>query len=279
MTSPGKLGLLLFCVGSSIFAQKVVSARAGLITYLQGSAFVDGKPVVLKTARFPQMRDGETLSTGRGRAELLLAPGVILRLAENSQVRMDDTQLADTRITLQRGEALIEVVQLAEGNRVQVALAETTTELTRSGLYRFGIAQNATQNSTAQNTLRVYGGEALVRSGLKTADAKRGMAVSLDADLAVSRFDRKQTDSLHAWAARRSFELFMSDPDARQKQTHWQPAGGGYVENKNFGVEFRAFIRRGLPPYRTGRRSRRQNIPKSGALAFAIHRRLPSLVC
>ena len=47
---------------------------------------------------------------------------------------------------------------------------------------------------TAQNTLRVYGGEALVRSGLKTADAKRGMAVNLDADLAVSRFDRKQTD-------------------------------------------------------------------------------------
>ena len=92
----GKLGLLLFWLAWQLAlpltAQKVVSARAGLITYLQGPAFVDGKPVVLKTARFPQMRDGETLSTGRGRAELLLAPGVVLRLAENSQVRMDDTQ-------------------------------------------------------------------------------------------------------------------------------------------------------------------------------------------
>lgn len=246
-----RLGLLLFCAGGALvtplIAQKVVSARAGLITYLQGPAFLDGKRVVLKTARFPQMKDGETLSTGRGRAELLLAPGVVLRLAENSQVHMEGTQLADTRVTLERGDALIEIVQLAEGNRVQLQLAETTTEFTRSGLYRFGISQNA----TAPTTLRVYAGEALVRSGLKTAIAKRGMAVDLDTNsnpgLTVNKFDRKQTDLLHAWAARRSFELFMSDPDARRKQNHWQIAGGGYVENKNFGVEFRAFVRRTLP--------------------------------
>src|SRR5579864_3677316 len=148
---PGKLGLLLFCAGgaliallpSPMLAQKVVSARAGLITYLQGPAFVDGQRVFLKSARFPQMRNGETLSTGRGRAELLLAPGVVLRLSEYSQLRMDDTQLAGTRVTLQRGDALIEIVQLPEGNRIQVGLAETTTELSRPGLYRLGIAQNS----------------------------------------------------------------------------------------------------------------------------------------
>ncbi|MBZ5632835.1 MAG: FecR family protein [Acidobacteriia bacterium] len=238
----GKLGLLLFCAGGVLTAQKVVSARAGLITYLQGPAFVDGKRVVLKTARFPQMRSGETLSTSRGRAELLLAPGVILRLAENSQVRMEDTLLSDTRVTLQRGEALIEVVQLPEGNRIQVGLAETSTELGRAGLYRFGISQN----DTAKNTLRVYGGEALVRSGISSVSVKRGMAINLAPGLDTTKFDRKQTDSLHAWAARRSFDLFMSDPEARQKQTHWQ-FSGGYAENKNFGVEFRAVIRRVLP--------------------------------
>jgi hypothetical protein len=190
------------------------------------------------------MKDGETLSTDarRGRVELLLAPGIVLRLAENSQIRMDDTQLSDTHVTLQQGEALIEVVQLAEGNRIQVAVGETTTEPTRPGLYRFGISQNAPLKAT----LRVYGGEALVRSGLHVAAAKRGMAVGLDDDLAVSRFERKQTDSFHAWAARRSFALFMGDPDARKKQTHWQDTGGGYVENKNFGVGFQAYIRRAL---------------------------------
>ena len=230
-----------------LLAQRVVSARAGLITYLQEPAFVDGRRVVLKTARFPQMKNGETLSTGAGRAELLLAPGIVLRLSENSQVRMDDTQLADTRVTLQRGDALIEIVKLAEGARVQVGLGDTTTELTREGLYRFGISRDG----TAQNTLRVYGGEALVQSGTISADVKRGMTVELNSGLAVSRFDRKQTDSLHAWAARRSFDLFMSDPEGRQKQTHWQPTGGGYVTNKNFGVEYRANIRRPMPPLTT----------------------------
>jgi FecR-like protein len=239
-----KLGLLLFCAGGALLplsAQKVVSARAGLLTYLQGSVFIDGKPVVLKTARFPQMKDGETLSTGpdRGRVEVLLAPGIVLRLAEDSQIRMDNTDLSDTRVTLQQGEALIEVVQLVEGNRVQVAVDETTTEPTRPGVYRIGKSQNA--------TLRVYGGEALVRSGLKVADAKRRMAVNLDADLTVTRFERKQTDSFHDWAAQRSFVLFMSDPEARKKQTHWQPTPGGYMQNKNFGVEFRASTRRALP--------------------------------
>jgi len=241
---------VLFCACGALFplsAQKVVSAHAGLITYLQGPAFIDDKRVVLKTGRFPQMKDGETLATGRGRAELLLAPGIVLRLAETSKMRMEDTDLSDTRITLLEGEALIEVVQLAEGNRVQVTAGETTTEFTRLGLYRFGISRNETPDSAPQNTLRVYGGEALVRCGLNMADAKRGMAVSLNADLTVSRFDRKQKDFFHTWAARRSFELFMSDPDARNKQTHWQSVGGGYVENKNFGVEFHAFIRRGAP--------------------------------
>jgi hypothetical protein len=249
MPCAAKVGLLFFCAAliPPLSAQKVVSAHAGLITYLQGPAFLDDKRVFLKIARFPQMKDGETLSTGRGRAELLLAPGIVLRLAETSRIRMEDTDLSDTRVTLEQGEALIEVVQLAEGNRVQVAVGGTTMEFARPGLYRLGTSQNATQDSTTQNTLRVYGGEALVRCGLNMADAKRGMAVSLNADLTVSRFDRKPTDLFHAWAARRSFDLFISDPDARNKQTHWQPAGAGYVENKNFGVEFHAFIRRGAP--------------------------------
>jgi hypothetical protein len=232
--------LLVFCaLIGQLSAQKVVSARAGLITYVQGFASLDSRRVAIKTTRFPQMKDGEALSTARGRAELLLAPGVILRLAENSRVRLADTQLSDTHVEIQRGDALIEVLQLPEGGRIQVHLADTVTEFTRTGLYRFG---------TTQKTLRVYAGEASVRSGSMTTLVKRGMAVNLDPALGVEKFDRKQTDALHAWAARRSFDLFMGDPEARQKQNHWQSAGTGYIENKNFGVEFRVFVRRRPPP-------------------------------
>jgi hypothetical protein len=188
------------------------------------------------------MRDGQILST-LGRAEVLLSPGVVLRLAENSQLRMDDALLSSTRVTLLQGEALVEIVQLADNNRIQVEVGETSTELVRTGLYRFGIFPNGTAPR-----LRVYGGEALVRSGVKIVNVKRGTATILNGDLTSSPFDRKQKDMLHTWAARRSFDLFMTDPDARDKQTHWQEAGSGYMENKNFGMAFRAFLRRRLPP-------------------------------
>jgi hypothetical protein len=238
------LGLLVFCeLIGYLSAQKVVSARAGLITYVQGFASLDSRRVAIKPTRFPQMKDGEALSTTRGRAELLLAPGVVLRLAENSRIRLPDTQLSDTHVEIERGDALIEVLQLPEGSRIQIHLADTVTEFIRPGVYRFG---------TAQRTLRVYGGEASVRSGSRSGSmpslVKRGMTVNLDSTLAVEKFDRKQTDALHAWAARRSFDLFMGDPEARQKQNHWQSAGAGYMENKNFGVEFRVFVRRRLLP-------------------------------
>ena len=230
--------LIFFALIGQLSAQKVVSARAGLITYIQGFASLDSRRVALKATRFPQMKDGEALSTARGRAELLLAPGVVLRLAENSRVRLTDTQLSDTQVEIERGDALIEVLQLQEGSRIQIHLADTVTEFTRTGVYRFG---------TAQKNLRVYGGEVSVRSGSMTVLAKRGMSVNLESTLAVEKFDRKQTDALHAWAARRSFDLFMGDPEARQKQNHWQSGGAGYMENRNFGVEFRAYIRRRPP--------------------------------
>src|SRR5262245_48552798 len=136
MAGLGKLALVL-ALASAALAQKVVSARAGLITYLQGPAFLEGRRVILATSRFPQMKDGEALSTTRGRAELLLAPGVALRLADNSQVRLADTTLADTRVELERGDALVEIVQFTETNHLQIRVGETVTELSRAGLYRF----------------------------------------------------------------------------------------------------------------------------------------------
>src|SRR6185295_16364856 len=166
-----KFGLTVLCaLIGPLSAQKVVSARAGLITLVQGFASLDNRRVALKATRFPQMKDGEALSTVRGRAELLLSPGVILRFAENSRVRLADTQLSDTQVEIERGDVLIEVLQLQEGSRIQIHLADTVTEFTRPGVYRFG---------TAQKNLRVYGGEASVRSGSSsgsmTALVKRGM--------------------------------------------------------------------------------------------------------
>ena len=73
---------------SLAWGQQAISARSGMIHYIEGDATIDGTAIHPKFAAFPDVKNGQLLATGEGRAEVLLTPGVFLRLAENSSVRM-----------------------------------------------------------------------------------------------------------------------------------------------------------------------------------------------
>src|SRR5690242_11182530 len=79
---------LLSLGGGAARAQSVISARSGLIHYVEGRVLLDGKPVEVKITNFPEVKESMELRSEDGRAEVLLNPGVFLRLAENSAVRM-----------------------------------------------------------------------------------------------------------------------------------------------------------------------------------------------
>src|SRR5262249_1429144 len=80
--------VLFTLAGLPAVAQSVISARSGLIHYAEGRVLLDGKPVEVKLTAFPQIKDNVALSAEDGRAEVLLNPGVFLRIGENSAVRM-----------------------------------------------------------------------------------------------------------------------------------------------------------------------------------------------
>src|ERR1019366_10687053 len=65
-------------------AQSITSARSGTVHYFEGDVSIEGQPLQPKPARFPEVKEKEVLRTGQGRAELLLTPGVFLRVGENS---------------------------------------------------------------------------------------------------------------------------------------------------------------------------------------------------
>src|SRR5258706_5131600 len=88
---------VMFC-GSAAWAQSVISAHSGVVHYVEGEVTIDGAAVHPKFAEFPDVKDGQVLATEEGRVEVLLTPGVLLRMAENSSVRMLSNALADTRI-------------------------------------------------------------------------------------------------------------------------------------------------------------------------------------
>jgi len=177
-------------------AQSVISAHSGVIHYLEGDVTIDGTAVHPKFAEFPDLTSGQLLATEEGRAEMLLTPGVFLRLSENSSVRMLSNALADTRLEIVSGSALVEVGELLEHNAIAFEAAGAHISLAKKGLYRIDA-------SPAQ--LRVYDGQALVRAGSESLTAKKGHQIDLEtAKLTDARFDTKDTDAFYRWSARRA---------------------------------------------------------------------------
>src|SRR5215831_11395689 len=87
-----------------VVLQFLVSAKAGLVNYVDGKANV---------ALHEQALVEIPVQTGpRGHVELLLTPGSFLRLDENTTVSFDSTDLSDIRIRILRGEALIEAANV-----------------------------------------------------------------------------------------------------------------------------------------------------------------------
>jgi len=102
------------------WAQYVVSTRAGTIHYITGQVSVDGQPLKLTSLKFPLLKEGQVLRTGKGRAEVLLGPGVFLRLGEHGALRMLDTRLENAEVEVQEGTSLVEVVEMPNGSDVHV---------------------------------------------------------------------------------------------------------------------------------------------------------------
>src|ERR1700680_1759094 len=178
------VSVLMAFSGSTTFAQTVISAHSGLIHYVEGRVLLDGKPVEVKITSFPEVKEKMELRTEDGRAEVLLNPGVFLRLAENSAIRMVANKLSDTKVEFLSGSALIESSrELAQKeNFVTIRDKASATHLRKSGIYRF-------DSDPAQ--FRVYSGEAEVESGSNVLIVRTGKLVSLDGLVAVEKFNPK----------------------------------------------------------------------------------------
>ena len=124
---------LVLWASGSVWAQQVISAHSGVIQYVEGQVDVDGRVVQPKFAQFPDVKGGQTLTSDDGRAEVLLTPGVFLRLAENSSFQMISNQLADTRVEILSGSALVEVGELLSNNAITVLFKNSEIALAKTG--------------------------------------------------------------------------------------------------------------------------------------------------
>lgn len=195
--------LLGLCVAGGAWAQDVVAAKAGLIHYIEGDVKLSGRTVVMKSGDFPEMKKGDELRTAEGRAELLLGPGVFLRLAENSAFRLDASQLENTRLELTSGSLLIEAGEFdPKFNVIAVKVGANEIEVAKKGLYRIDLNPGL---------LRVYDGAATVIAGGQPVTVKEGRQTALGALPNPEKFDKSRGDAFYRWAARRSSYIAMAN--------------------------------------------------------------------
>ncbi len=128
--------LAVTSVAVSASGQAVIAAHSGVIHFVEGSVYVNDQPLETHLGRFAFLEQGAELRTEQGRAEMLLTPGVILRLDQDSAVRMISNSLDDTRVELLKGSAIVDSGVPESGTCVTLLYRDWQVAFPQKGVYR-----------------------------------------------------------------------------------------------------------------------------------------------
>src|SRR6202049_3749374 len=213
-------------VSSSAFGQLVISAHSGVVQYVEGRAYLDGTPVELKFGHFPDIKQNQEFRTEEGRAEILLTPGVFLRLGESSAIRMVSNGLTDTRVEVLNGSAIVECDQLPKENSIMLVYKDASIQLLKHGLYRV---------DTEPARLQVYDGEATVTGESGQLTLKAGKQTDLGGALLAQNFDKNAGDELYRWANRRASYVAQANVSSASAFNTGGYGYGGYGSGFGYG--------------------------------------------
>jgi hypothetical protein len=199
-----------------------IPPQPGVLNYVEGQAAIGGQVLGQSSVGSVKLSAGESLATQNGKAELLLTPGVFLRIAENSEIQMVSPDLANTVLTLQRGRALVEVDRIYTANNVRINENGASVQLTKPGLYDF---------DADHGQVRVFDGKAEAQVGGRTISLNKGHELTLNQPKLKARgFDQKAyQDEFFRWASLRSSYLAEANVDAARQYASTSPYPGYYA--------------------------------------------------
>jgi len=176
-------------------------AQPGTVNYVEGQVNLDGQSITLQKIGSTLVGPGQVLRTADGKAEMLLTPGVFVRLGAHSAVKMISPSLSDTRVELVEGQTMLEVAAIEKENHIEVAVGGARATIERRGIYEF---------SANPPMARVFDGKAVVRMDDRSNSVYKGEEVALAAanpKLKTRGFNVKQAqlaDDLYAWSKLRA---------------------------------------------------------------------------
>jgi hypothetical protein len=197
MRSHGWVALFasLFLAQAEAAAQDIVSAQSGVIHYSEGALSIDGTPFEHKAATFPLLKEGSTLQTARGRVELMLTPGVFLRLDENSSIKLISAALTATTVEFLHGSALLDALA-AEGEiPVTLRYKDASVRFDQPGLFRI---------DSETGVLQAYSGEATVEQRSKKTSIGPSRLYFFELGTDTKKFSDGTDDEFFDWARNRN---------------------------------------------------------------------------
>lgn len=174
-------------------------ARPGSVNYIEGAAFLEGRQLLAHDIGSTELIPGAVLSTQVGKAEILLTPGVFLRLDDYSAVKMISPDLTLTKVELLHGRAGVEVDEVYPQNDLQIIDAGITTQLVKTGYYEFNANHPMAMVFKGLAAIEVGDGQYKVVKGhheVKLPEGETLKPVKFDA--------RTAEDELYNWSSLRS---------------------------------------------------------------------------
>jgi len=214
-----------------------VPPQPGTVNYIEGQAVIGAQALTDKSVGSAKLAAGQSLSTENGRAEILLTPGIFLRVNNQSSVKMITAGLADTILTLEKGRAMVEVAEIRPENNVRINENGSSTQLLKAGLYDF---------DADGGLIRVFDGKAEVQTADRQIELKGGHQLNLKAagKRKPRSFDKRaSTDDFYRWASLRASYLAEANVDQARRYAGgagWSP-GGWYGDGWYWNPWFSAY--------------------------------------
>jgi hypothetical protein len=223
--------------------------QPGVINYSEGQAAIAGLPLNTNSAGSVKLDPGQAVTTENGRVEMLLTPGVFLRVGPNSVVQMVSPALENTVMRVDKGRAMVEVDQVHPENNIRIEQNGAGTKLVKAGLYDF---------DADRGQIRVFDGQAEVLVGGRDMELKGEHELSLNTEgkLKAQKFDKRAfQDDFYRWASLRSAYLAEANVDAARQYAsgsgvyagwygtgwYWDPWFGAYTFVPGDGIFYDPF--------------------------------------
>ena len=202
-------------------AMGATTALPGTLNYIEGQAYIGNQQLNSKSIGSVELQPGQSLTTANGKAEILLTPGVFLRVGDNSTVTMVSSNLTNTEADLVKGQATVEVAEVHPYKNLQIGADGVHTQMLKDGLYGF---------DADQRQVLVMKGEAEVQVNDQNIKVKSGHRLDLNStgSLKTAKFDKDAYEASDLYRFSQLRSQYLADANVEMARQYYAGGLGWY---------------------------------------------------